>query len=91
MNNNEGPLVVFPRVTSEIVKPFDFGFENPVKGGEVVEIRATGFWSEFNFPVSIHMTVYPGCEVLPPLGDHLKVTVERCPVGEGPYAITVIG
>lgn len=50
---------------------------------EVVEIRASGIWTEpctaggDQYPISLHLTAYPGCPVIPFNGDYVKVTIER--------------
>jgi hypothetical protein len=76
------------RVTSCVVKPFAYG-KDQANIGEAVEIKATGTWdsdsqapnqasdNNAHFPMSLHMTVYPGCGVIPVIGDHVIVTVER--------------
>jgi len=62
--------------------------------GEAIEVKATGGWSRIDpracsstkdpiFPVSLHITVPPGCGVIPVVGDHLKVTVERAAYEHG--------
>lgn len=74
----EAPKVIaFPRVISAGIK------EN--QSPEVLEIKAKGYWKESgamqsssSWPVSLHITVYPGCSVIPVTGDHLKITIERC-------------
>lgn len=37
----------------------------------------TGVSHSHDFPVSLHVTMYPGCPVLPVLGDRVRVTIER--------------
>jgi len=76
METNE--IVAYPRVTSEVIKEFVYrGMPIPGDVGEVVEIRAMGTWGEFAFPVSVHLTVPPGCAVTPFMGDCLKIMVGR--------------
>ena len=74
-----GRIIAFPRVTSEVIKPFQYIAPEGSTTGEVVEIRASGEWSDgkYNYPISIHLTTYPGCGVVPFMGDNLKITLER--------------
>jgi hypothetical protein len=68
------------RVTTLKVQPFSYKDGNgEMVGGESVELRAFGFWEqdEDHFPVSLHMVVYPGHEVVPAIGDCVKISVER--------------
>jgi len=79
------------KVTAEIrvialkVQPFSYkDGNNEMVGGESLEMRAAGFWvSEEpdtpanHYPVSLHMTVYPGHGVVPVIGDCVKISVER--------------
>ena len=78
------------RVTNLNVQPFAYrqdcsrGSEGEMMiGGESVVLKASGFWEDKNsaepqhYPVSVHITVYPGHEIIPALGDTLKITVER--------------
>jgi hypothetical protein len=50
-------------------------------GGESLEMRASGFWVEEktndHFPISLHLTVYPGHGVVPEIGDNVVVSVSR--------------
>ena len=80
------------RVKSCTIKPFDYsrpGAEQ-MPTGEVLEIRAEGMWhpKDFDFiskespsypcyPVSLHFTVYPGCGVVPVIGDYIQIAIER--------------
>jgi hypothetical protein len=66
-------IVAHLRVTSQIIKPFQYS-DTP---GEVEEVKAVGVWGEHNWPISLHITVYPGCGVIPIFGDDLQVTVTR--------------
>ena len=63
------------RVVSEAVKPFSYFPDQP--SGEVIEVKATGVWGEHGYPVSLHITVMPGCGAIPLFGDELKITIER--------------
>ena len=79
------------RVTNLNVQPFAYrrdcsrGSEGEMMmGGESVVLKASGFWENTSappgtdlYPVSVHLTVYPGHGIIPALGDTLKVTVER--------------
>lgn len=73
------------RVTNLNVQPFEYEVEGNIEVGESVVIKASGHWKSDTanpevcdqFPVSVHMTVYPGHEIIPALGDNLSVTVER--------------
>jgi hypothetical protein len=67
------------RVVSCVIKPFMYGGE---RMGEAMEVRASGFWepsdsSDGPYPASLHITVYPGCGVVPMIGDSVKITIER--------------
>lgn len=70
------------RVTTLKVQPFAYkdGNEEMV-GGESLEMRASGFWVDINnenhFPISLHVTVYPGHGVVPVIGDCINITVTR--------------
>ena len=70
------------RVTGLKVQPFAYknGIGQEV-GGESLEMRAAGFWvdekTQDHYPVSLHMTVYPGHGVVPAIGDCVKISVER--------------
>ena len=81
------------RVTNLNVQPFAYrrdcsrGSEGEMMmGGESVVLKASGFWEDVNpainvepdlYPISVHITVYPGHGIIPVLGDTLKITVER--------------
>lgn len=73
------------RVTSLKVQPFAYkDGKGEMVGGESLEVRAAGFWeldqddgSKDCFPVSLHLTVYPGHPIIPAIGDCIKVSVER--------------
>lgn len=81
------------RVTNLNVQPFAYrrdcsrGSEGEMMvGGESVVLKASGFWESPNaaanaepdlYPVSVHITVYPGHGIIPALGDALTITVER--------------
>lgn len=73
------------RVTDLNVRPFDYEVEGKVEVGESVVVKASGHWKSDTsnpevfdqFPISLHMTVYPGCGIIPALGDNLSITVER--------------
>lgn len=64
------------RVTNLNVKPFAY---IDYKEGECLELRAAGHWLEESdqFPVSLHLTVYPGHGIVPAIGDPLVLTIER--------------
>jgi hypothetical protein len=51
------------------------------EGGDVLEIRAIGEWisedGHSKYPLSIHIGTYPGCGLIPHVGDHIKVIIER--------------
>ena len=72
-------IVARPRVHRETIAPFKY----PQGEGEVVEIRADGVWGEFSWPISVHITVPPGCGVVPPMGDCLKIVVTRDDSSQG--------
>lgn len=66
------------RVIGCAIKPFAYGEDV----GEVVVVKAEGEWlSEFpphpKYPVSLHITVYPGCGAIPVTGDKIRITVEQ--------------
>jgi hypothetical protein len=73
------------RVTDLNVRPFDYEVEGKVEVGESVVIKAFGHWKSDTanpevcdqFPVSLHMTAYPGHGIVPALGDNLSIAVER--------------
>jgi hypothetical protein len=48
--------------------------------GETLELRAYGFWKDEQgneYPVSLHLTTYPGHGVVPHIGDDVSISVER--------------
>jgi hypothetical protein len=73
------------RVTNLNVKPFTYKVEGMEdQGGESVELRAFGYWEETRegerqqvYPVSLHLTTYPGHGIVPALGDTVIITVQR--------------
>ena len=70
------------RVTGLKVQPFAYlDGKGGAVGGETLEMRAAGFWvdedTKDHYPVSLHMTVYPGHGVVPAIGDCVKISVER--------------
>lgn len=73
------------RVTALKVLPFAYkDGKGEGIGGESMEMRAAGFWVleqpngvKDHFPISLHLTVYPGHVVIPAIGDCLRVSVER--------------
>lgn len=77
-------IVANLRVISCHIKPLLFnGLE-----GESLEVKANGNWisnkinpayvcENISYSVSVHFTAYPGCGVIPALGDNIKVTIER--------------
>ena len=68
------------RVTSLKVQPFSYkDGKGEMVGGESLEMRAAGFWVDAgdHFPVSLHLTVYPGHGVVPAIGDCVVVSVKR--------------
>ena len=51
---------------------------------EVIEVKASGDWESradgrvpTQYPISLHLTAYPGCAVIPSIGDNIKITIER--------------
>jgi hypothetical protein len=54
-----------------------------INQSEVVEIKAQGSWSSSSpdssaeYPISLHITTYPGCAVVPSIGDNIRITIER--------------
>jgi hypothetical protein len=88
MEENMDKVTAEIRVTGLKVQPFAYkDGKGEMVGGESLEMRAAGFWvSEGtkdgypildHFPVSLHMTVYPGHGVVPAIGDCVKISVER--------------
>lgn len=83
-------IVTSLRVKSCVIKRAEYvdGQLGKIEG-EVLEVRAEGLWAPqvpegsksvaFNtdYPVSLHLTVYPGCGVVPVIGDSMVITVER--------------
>jgi len=70
------------RVTGLKVQPFAYkDGKGEMVEGESLEMRAVGFWvdekTKDHYPVSLHMTVYPGHSVVPAIGDCVKISVER--------------
>ena len=70
------------RVTTLKVQPFAYkDGKGEMVDGESLEMRAAGFWvdekTNDHYPVSLHMTVYPGHGVVPAIGDCVKISVER--------------
>ena len=54
--------------------------------GEILEVKAEGLWNpsesekavfKTDYPVSLHVAIYPGCGAIPMIGDNIKITVER--------------
>ena len=47
--------------------------------GEKLEVKASGLWKSENgkdsYPVSVHLTVYPGCPAIPAIGDDIEVVI----------------
>lgn len=71
---DDTPQITAPlRIVSQTIKPFDY----PKQAGEVVEIKAIGTWGEHEWPISLHITVPPGCSVIPATGDEIEVTITR--------------
>ena len=72
-------MTAYPRVVAEQIKPFEYASASGGKSiiGEVVEIKAVGVWGDADFPVSVHITVPPGCGITPFMGDCLKIVVSR--------------
>ena len=71
-------LIAYPRVTSEIIKPFEYTtLEHRLALGESLEVRATGTWGNDKMPVSLHIITMPGSMIAAPLGECLKITIER--------------
>lgn len=71
-------VTAFPRVIAQVVKPFEYhtGHAKSVIG-EVMEVRAVGVYGPDKYPISVHITIPPGCGIIPPIGDCITVTVER--------------
>jgi hypothetical protein len=48
---------------------------------ETMEIKALGNWNSemggTKYPVSLHLTAYPGCGVIPVIGDDIEITLTR--------------
>lgn len=72
------------RVTNLNVKQQAYIVDGNSVEGEAVELRASGHWvntseggTEEVYPVSLHLTVYPGHGVISALGDCLEVIVMR--------------
>ncbi len=75
------------RVTSLKVQPFAYkDGKGEMVGGESMELRASGFWVDDSgpagepsnyFPMSLHVSVYPGHGIVPVIGDCVTVSVER--------------
>ena len=70
------------RVKSCVIKPFHLG--DKTYAGDLIEIKADGVWSsdedaarEIEYPVSLHLHVYPGCSVVPFIGDDVTITIKR--------------
>jgi hypothetical protein len=77
-------IEVVLRVKSCVIKPWQYNRLDPP--GECLEIKAEGGWVPTadvvtgpggELPVSLHITVYPGCGVVPVIGDCVQITVER--------------
>ena len=59
--------------------------------GEAMEVRAVGEWecldadevTKLKFPMSLHVTVYPGCGAIPVTGNHIKVSFEQAQYEDG--------
>jgi hypothetical protein len=90
MKNTDERVEARLRVVSETIRRWDYTHCKPADGptqsdhiGEVLEVKAIGEWRSLDedgphtFPVSLHITVYPGCGVIPVIGDHICVTIER--------------
>ena len=81
----DGKIVARLRVTECKISPFEYdNKQNDKVMGEVMQVRASGYWASETddapaqkFPASLHVTVYPGCEAVPLMGDIMKVTIER--------------
>lgn len=78
-----GKIVVDLRVVSQAVKPFQYGKTI----GEVLEVKAVGDWggNDAEWPISLHITVPPGCGAIPVTGDSITVIVsqKRYPKSDG--------
>lgn len=78
----EGQAIV--RVKAEDIIQWTY-YEDPThplgngKVGEAVKVRAEGHiaLNKELFPISLHITAPAGCGLIPVLGDHLFLTVER--------------
>ena len=75
-------IVTNLRVKSCVIKSFAYDVD---RIGEVVEVKAEGLWasteqlqpSTTDLPISLHITVYPGCGAIPWIGDNIQITIER--------------
>lgn len=68
-----------------------FGLEiREVFEEETMEVKAIGTWSDdrvemwattekdrIKFPISLHFTTYPGCEIVPLIGDKITIIIEH--------------
>ena len=71
-------IVAYLKVTSQSIKRrFTPEQQIPTEVEEVVEYKAFGLWDESEYPISIHITTFPGCGAIPLCGDRMKVTIER--------------
>jgi hypothetical protein len=77
MQEETNAITAEARVLGQTIKPFEYGNTEVSKLGEVLEVKAVGTWGEHHWPVSLHITVPPGCGAIPCTGDSVRVTVER--------------
>jgi hypothetical protein len=91
MQNESSKIKLVARVIRAEIKKWDYDQHRLVDqnanpramtdpqqaASEVVEVRAVGEWGEQHFPVSLFITVYPGCGAIPVTGDHIAITVEQ--------------
>jgi hypothetical protein len=80
--DNMAKIATEIRVTALKVQPFAYkDGKGEMVGGESLEMRASGFWKDEesgnHFPVSLHVTVYPGHGIVPAIGDCVNISVER--------------
>ena len=53
------------------------------QAAEVVQVKAVGEWAPETiapailYPISLHLTVYPGCGAIPVIGDEIRIAISR--------------
>lgn len=59
--------------------------DRQVIGDQVVNIRANGRWDNqerlpngilVEYPISVHLSTFPGCGAVPVMGDKIQITIE---------------